>query len=206
MSSQDNVLIIGLTGLPGSGKSSFANVAKDRGYSIIVMGDAVRFEVQRRGLTMSRLSVEEVQFSTRDELGSDIIGRLTLDRVKYAVLNGDNRILIDGFRGIDEVAIFKKAYPQLKLAAIHAPPEVRWARSISRRRPDDPQSFSECKRKDLVEYRVGIGEVIAISDYLIDRSLQGSRKVALKVYNEIINDIEIHTLDADKQHLIEAKN
>ncbi|MHA1910680.1 MAG: AAA family ATPase [Candidatus Kariarchaeaceae archaeon] len=204
MSTQDSVLIIGLTGLPGSGKSSFANVAKERGYSIIVMGDAVRFEVQRRGLKMSRLSVEEVKFSMRDELGSDIIGRLTLDRVKYAVLNGDNRILIDGFRGLDEVELFKEAFPQSKLVAIHAPPEVRWARSISRRRPDDPQSFSECKRKDLVEYRVGIGEVIASSDYLIDRSLQGSRKVASKVYNEIINDIEIHTMAPEKQHLVKV--
>ena len=204
MSSQDSVLIIGLTGLPGSGKSTFANVAKDRGYSIIVMGDAVRFEVQRRGLKMSRLSVEEVQFSMRDELGSDIIGRLTLDRVKYAVLNGDRRILIDGFRGIDEVALFKEVFPQFKLVAIHAPPEVRWARSISRCRPDDPQSFDDCRRKDMVEYRVGIGEVIAISDYLIDRSLQGSFKVALKVYTEIINDIEIHTIDPKKQHLAEV--
>jgi dephospho-CoA kinase len=204
MSSQDNVLIIGLTGLPGSGKSTFANVARDRGYSIIVMGDAVRFEVQRRGLAMNRLSVEEVQFSMRDELGSDIIGRLTLDRVKYAILNGDTRIMIDGFRGIDEVALFKDAYPQFKLVAIHAPPEVRWARSISRRRADDPQSFSDCKRKDSVEYRVGIGEVIAISDYLIDRSLQGTFKVALKVYNEIINDIEIHTIDSEKQKLVQV--
>ncbi|MCG3259690.1 MAG: AAA family ATPase, partial [Candidatus Heimdallarchaeota archaeon] len=37
--------IIGVTGMPGSGKSEFARFAEELGYQTVVMGDVVRAKV-----------------------------------------------------------------------------------------------------------------------------------------------------------------
>ncbi len=45
--------IIAFVGMPASGKSKAAKVARKRGIPVIVMGDSVREAVKRRGLDTS---------------------------------------------------------------------------------------------------------------------------------------------------------
>ena len=61
--------VIGVVGLPASGKGEFSRVAREMGIPIVVMGDVIRNEVQAAGLpltdqnlgsTASRLREEEV--------------------------------------------------------------------------------------------------------------------------------------------------
>ena len=35
-------LVVGITGMPGSGKSLAVRVAKEKGYDVVVMGDVIR--------------------------------------------------------------------------------------------------------------------------------------------------------------------
>jgi len=43
-----------LTGMPGAGKSTVAAVLKEKGFSVIIMGDIVRKEAVRRNRYQSR--------------------------------------------------------------------------------------------------------------------------------------------------------
>ena len=42
--------VVGLTGMPGSGKSLVVKIAQELGYEVIVMGDVVRKEAKKRGI------------------------------------------------------------------------------------------------------------------------------------------------------------
>jgi len=43
-------LIVGVTGMPGAGKTTAARHLSGLGYAVISMGDVIREEVARRGL------------------------------------------------------------------------------------------------------------------------------------------------------------
>ena len=42
-------LVLGLTGMPGSGKSIVVQAAKELGYEVVTMGDVIREETAKRG-------------------------------------------------------------------------------------------------------------------------------------------------------------
>jgi len=43
-------LIVCLTGMPGAGKSSVASFLKEKGFTVVTMGDVIREEAKRQGL------------------------------------------------------------------------------------------------------------------------------------------------------------
>jgi dephospho-CoA kinase len=50
--------------------------------------------------------------------------------------------------------------------AIHASPKTRFNRLLSRRRSDDPKTLDTFSERDNRELTVGLGQVIALADYL----------------------------------------
>ena len=57
-------LVIGLAGMPGSGKSVVVDTARELGYDIVVMGDVVRQETLKRGLELTPQNVGKVMLAT----------------------------------------------------------------------------------------------------------------------------------------------
>ncbi|MHA2031873.1 MAG: AAA family ATPase, partial [Candidatus Kariarchaeaceae archaeon] len=51
-----DLIIIGVTGLPSAGKGVFYDIARDFGFKQIVMGDVIRNECRVRGLPVTRES------------------------------------------------------------------------------------------------------------------------------------------------------
>ena len=54
-----NKLVIGVVGMPGAGKSLVVEVARKKGYAIVVMGDIVREETQKEGLALTQKTLEK---------------------------------------------------------------------------------------------------------------------------------------------------
>ena len=94
--------MIGIVGMPGSGKSEFVNIALTLGYRFISMGDIVREETVRKGYPLEESG--KVAQKLRDENGLDIIAILTLDKIRKI---HDNKFLIEGIRGIKEIERFR---------------------------------------------------------------------------------------------------
>ncbi|MBS7606037.1 MAG: AAA family ATPase [Candidatus Bathyarchaeia archaeon] len=157
-------LVVGLAGMPGAGKSVIVEVAKERGYGIVVMGDEVREEARKRGLNPSPENIGRIMLELRRSEGEAVIARRCLAKI---VERPEDRILVDGIRSLAEVEEFKRSFRNFVLLAVHAPPKLRFQRLFNRQRSDDPQSWEIFHERDMRELSVGLGNAIAMADYMI---------------------------------------
>lgn len=157
-------VVVGIAGMPGSGKGVFRRIVQKMGYPVVIMGDVVREEVKRRKLKPTPENLGKIMLNLRELEGSAAIAKRCIPKVK----NATRRIVvIDGVRSLDEVEEFKKHFPHFILIAIHASPKTRYQRLFRRKRSDDPTNWETFKQRDLRELGVGMGAVIAAANHTI---------------------------------------
>ena len=157
-------LVIGLAGMPGSGKSLAVDTARQLGYSIVTMGDVIREETKKRGLDLTPENVGKVMLELRQEDGNFVIARRCIPKIQEIATY---KVLVDGLRSLFEAEIFKDTFKKFSLIAIHAAPETRFRRLANRRRSDDTLRREIFCERDKRELSVGIGNVIAMAEELI---------------------------------------
>ena len=126
-------LIVGLTGMPGAGKSVVVEVAKEKGFDIVVMGDIVREEAVKRHLEPSPENLGRIMLDLREKEGNSVIARRCVSKIEKA---RERKVIVDGIRSLSEVEEFKKHFPNFTLIAVHASPETRFKRLFLRQRSD----------------------------------------------------------------------
>lgn len=185
--------VVLVAGMPGSGKSIVSKVARDMGFGTVCMGDVVREEVEKRGLSLTRDNISKIARELRKREGMQAIAIRVLDRVLELLSKGLDLVVVDGVRGYDEVKYFKDnlgKHAKLIVLTVHASPETRFKRLRRRGREDDPRTWEEFLRRDLEELDFGIGDVIALSDILLVNeglSLKEFRELVESVISSIIN-------------------
>ena len=127
--------IIGLIGLPGSGKGEASRVAKQQGLTVLVMGDVIRQEAARQGLEATDANLGRIGCSLREKEGPQAVARRILKR---ALASGEKTVVVDGLRSREEADYFAAHARQFHLVEICAPAEQRLKWLQSRGRPDDP--------------------------------------------------------------------
>jgi len=157
-------IVVGLAGMPGSGKSMVANVAKQRGYGVVLMGNVVREEAQKRGIERSPETLGKIMLELRRVEGEAAIAKRCVPRIEGT---RKPRVLIDGVRSLAEVDEFKKHFVKFTLIAIHTSPETRFNRLFMRQRSDDPRVIETFRERDQRELGVGLGNTVAMADYII---------------------------------------
>jgi dephospho-CoA kinase len=157
-------LVIGLTGMPGAGKSVVVNVAKANGYGVVVMGNIVREEAARRGLKSNPQNLGKIMLELRQKEGNSIIAKRCIPKIEN---KKENKVLVDGIRSLSEVEEFKKHFPKFTLIAIQASPEIRFIRLYRRQRSDDPKSWEIFQERDNRESNVGLEQAIAAAEHTI---------------------------------------
>ncbi|MBM1154282.1 flagellar hook-basal body complex protein FliE [archaeon] len=179
--------LILVTGLPGAGKTEFAEVARSLGLPVVSMGDAVRAEAQRRGLPVSRETLSELAHQLRKDRGPGVVAELCLTQLRSL---GSSTAVIDGVRSPAEVAVFRHAANKVVVVGIHAAPRVRFERLRSRGRADDPRSWEVFQNRDREELGFGIGAVLALADVLLvnESSLFEFRRKAACLLQQLVED------------------
>jgi dephospho-CoA kinase len=157
-------LVLGLTGMPGSGKSVVVKVAKTLGYDSVAMGDVVREEAKLRGLEPTPENIGHVMLQLRHMDGTGAIATRSIPRIEKAE---KQKVVVDGIRSLAEVEEFRKHFQEFKLMAIQSSPETRFKRLYNRRRSDDAQDWDAFYERDMRELSVGLGGAIAMSEYAI---------------------------------------
>ncbi len=153
-------LVIGLAGMPGSGKSVVVDTARELGYDIVVMGDVIRQETLKRGLELTPQNVGKVMLELREEGGNYVIAQKCIPKIEEQT---SPKVLVDGLRSLYEADIFKEHFAKFNLVAVHASPETRFNRLSNRRRSDDPAEWKVFHERDMRELSVGLGNVIAMA-------------------------------------------
>lgn len=159
-----NTTVIGVVGMPGSGKSVVDDVAENLGFSIVIMGDIIREEVVKRGLKPTSENIGKMMLQIRTEEGQAAVAKKCILEIKSAKSQG---IIVDGIRSLAEVKLFRRTFPKFKLLSIHSSPKTRFHRIFNRRRSDDPSNWTIFADRDFRELNVGIGPVIAMADHVI---------------------------------------
>ena len=90
-----NKLIVGLTGMPGSGKSIVVEAAREIGYDIITMGDVVREETANGGLDPTPSNIGEVMLELRKKGGKGNWGQAPMPPYSPRVADADIEKLVD---------------------------------------------------------------------------------------------------------------
>ncbi len=176
-------LVIGLTGMPGAGKSLFVEAATELGYAVVTMGDVIREETKKQGLELNPQNVGKVMLQLRQEYGNYVIAEKCVPKIKAQT---SQKVIIDGLRSLNEAEIFKTNFKNFKLIAVHASPEIRFVRLSQRGRSDDPKKYDTFHERDMRELSVGLGNAIAMSEQILvnDNSME-SFKTQVKKYLEL---------------------
>ena len=185
------VKVLCVTGLPGSGKGVVCEVAKELNIPCFTMGDDVREEARRRGIPLTSDNLNKLATELREVEGPDAIARRTYLRIVDKLrISQVKLIVIDGVRSLHEVEYFKRKLGDVRIVAVHASPTTRYRRILERSRPGDPKNWDEFRRRDITELSWGIGEVIALADYMIvnEGDLESIKREVRRLLEEILND------------------
>lgn len=176
-------LVLGLTGMPGAGKSLFVEAAEKCGYLKVTMGDVIREETRKRGLEATPQNVGKVMLELRREGGNNIIAEKCVPKIQA---QASGKIVIDGIRSLNEADVFKSNFQFFKLVTVHASPQIRFVRLSQRGRSDDPPNFDVFYERDMRELSVGLGNAIAMAeDVLVNHDSMESFKAQVKKFLEL---------------------
>lgn len=186
MSAVRGKLVVGVVGLPGSGKSTFAGVAGRLGFGVVVMGDVVRLEARRRGLEPTSENLGRLMLELRRLEGDAVVAKRCIPLIEGS---GD-RVVVDGVRSLAEVDEFRRRYPRFKLVAVYASPETRFRRLFRRGRSDAPTDWAAFQERDMREIGVGVAAAMALADYMLvnEGGIEQFKEEAEKLLRELIRD------------------
>ena len=156
--------IIIVTGMPGSGKEEFLNVARSMDIPFLRMGDLVREHYELNGCAEKGVRIGEFASLEREINGNGIWAQRAIEK-----MSGDI-YLVDGCRSNNEVQEYKAISPDVIIVAIHASRETRYRRLVARGREDAPLNIDDFDSRDNREMGWGIGNTISLADIIIDNS------------------------------------
>lgn len=171
--------VIGIVGMPGSGKGEFSLQASETGIPVVVMGDVIRDEVKKAGLPPVDESMGIVARSLREKYGMAAIAKVCIPVIDR--LDSD-LVLIDGIRGDAEVKEFASYYPDFTLIAIESSPETRLSRLSVRGRSDDLSDMGELISRDDRESSFGLKKAMELA------SVRISNEGNLDMFKQCVRD------------------
>jgi len=176
--------VIGVVGLPASGKGEFARIAAAQGIPVITMGDIIRRAVKDAGMEPTDENLGLMGNRLREERGMDAIAQLCIPEVRE---QSAPLVLIDGIRGDSEVRLFRQQFPGFVLVALKSPFSVRLERLASRGRSDDTTTGPSLQARDERELGWGLGAALDLADYCIenDNDLAGFTTMVKKLLKKL---------------------
>ena len=162
--------VIGVVGLPGSGKSEAAEVATEMGVPVVTMGDVIRAECRERGLDPAT-DHGTVARALREENGPGAIADRSLPVIEDERA-GHDTVLVDGIRSDVEVEAFRDAFGEsFVLVEITAPFEVRAERLDLRGRDAGADEGGESlEDRDERELGFGMGDAMDMADVTVENT------------------------------------
>jgi len=176
--------VIGVVGLPASGKGEFSKIAASMGIPVIVMGDMIRNAVKDGGIDPTDTNLGAMANRLRAERGMDAIARLCVPEIQRQT---GPLVLIDGIRGDAEVNLFQKAFSEFTLIRIDSSFRNRLCRVAARGRSDDFQTSKEHRNRDERELGWGLGKALEQATVRVENN--GTLEEFSVAVHELLNGI-----------------
>jgi len=182
-------MIIGLTGKNAAGKGEAAAFLKDKSFYYYSLSDAIREELESRGIPITRDNLIEMGNELREGFGPDILAQRIMKKI-----DPNRNSIVDSIRNPAEIYALRSV-GNFVLLNIDAPASVRFERIRNRKRENDPQTleaFAEKERaesRNLSVYKQSVEECQALADISIenDGDLEELHKKVAAVVSRAIN-------------------
>lgn len=167
--------IIAVAGMPGSGKTTALEIARDEfDFRYIRFGQLTIDTVRERGLEVNPKNEKIVREDLRKEFGMGAYALKNIPQINAFLEKG--HVVIDGLYSWSEYKVLKEEYREnISVLAVHAPPALRHKR-LSERQSDASDtaannrtiSLEDAQKRDYAEIEnIEKGGPIAMADYMI---------------------------------------
>ena len=165
----DNVKILAIVGMSGSGKSVVVDYLTEKGYPKVYFGGMIYKEMEKRGIERSEDGETEKKFreEIREKEGKDWVVNQVIAETKDLINAGQKRIILDGVYSWTEYKTLKHEFPgKLTFVAVVVDKKLRYDR-VSKRpgRAFDGKAIRERDRSEIENLEKG--GPIAAADYYI---------------------------------------
>lgn len=157
-------MILGITGMPGSGKTEIAKLLEKKKFTTINMGDIVMKMAEENDIGMVNTKIREFATNMRKIHGNDFFAKETVKELKKVK---SRNVAIVGVKSMYEIKIIKRQFRNLVMISIVAPKIVRFRRLKKRARVGDPKVMRDLAYRDKKEIGWGLSKIMHSADYVI---------------------------------------
>ena len=165
----ENVKILAIVGMSGSGNSVAVDYLTNKGYPKVYFGGMIYKEMEKRGIERTPDGESEKNFreEIREKEGKDWVVRQVIAETKDLINAGQKRIVLDGVYSWTEYKALKHEFPTcLTFIAVVVDKKLRYDRvAIRPNRPFDITAIRERDRSEIENLEKG--GPIAAADYYI---------------------------------------
>ena len=167
----DNVKILAIVGMSGSGKSVVVDHLTDRGYPKVYFGGMIYKEMEKRGIERTEDGESEKKFREmiRETEGSDWVVKQVIEEVNDLIKAGQKRIILDGVYSWIEYKTLKHEFPGcMTFLAVVVDKKLRYERVAKRPgRAFDAKAIRERDRSEIENLEKG-GPIVAADYYVLN--------------------------------------
>jgi len=165
--------VVGFVGLLASGKTTAARfAARALECRAFALGDEVRLALKKKKTRVTREALQKLSAREKAKRGNGVWARRLVARIRKT---GARIAVVEGFRNLDEVRVFRRAFrKKFVLIAVTAPVELRYHRAKRRMRESERvASLAAFKKSEAFEAKGagwGIAACVAEADEEIKNS------------------------------------
>ena len=186
----DNVKIIAIVGMSGSGKSVLVDHLTNKGYPKVYFGGMIYKEMEKRGIERTEDGESEKKFreEIREKEGKDWVVNQVIAETKDLINAGQKRIILDGVYSWPEYKILKHEFPKcLTFIAVVVDKHIRYDRVAKRPgRAFDGKAIRERDRSEIENLEKG-GPIAAADYYVLNNETIDDATAKL---DKILKEIE----------------
>ena len=186
----NNVKILAIVGMSGSGKSVAVDHLTSKGYPKVYFGGMIYKEMEKRGIERTEDGESEKKFreEIREKEGKDWVVRQVIAETNDLIQAGQKRIVLDGVYSWTEYKTLKHEFPTgLTFIAVVADKKIRYERAANR--PDrafDAKAIRERDRSEIENLEKG-GPIAAADYYILNNGTTEELRLRL---DSILKEIQ----------------
>lgn len=186
-------MIIGVTGAICSGTTTFMEYLAAKGFIALSYSDVLRAEARRRGIEITRKSLQDLGDLLRREKGNGVLSLLLIEMM----VEGKNYV-VGNIRNPGEVEILREKFgEEFILICVRASDMKRFTRIVERARENDPQTFEDFLKVEARDLGIGQedngqqhGKVFELADFEIEND--GFIEIFYERIDSLIQDLDIN--------------